>query len=147
MDRLPSDLLLKIAELSSKPALTACRLRLLNRQTSSTITPLRITAFVAKFYQHKYAALPRQVEILKLILDECGRKMQVLRDAEEKGVKLAAGFASMSLEQHLLRKVRQEAAGPSGLIASRMPMRPQVVRTLLPPNVSANGGPKTAAAK
>lgn len=121
MDRLPSDLLLKIAELHSKPARTACRLRLLNRQTSATLTPLRITAFVAKVLQRKYATQPRQVEIIKLVLEECGRKMEVLRDAEEKGVKLAAGFASMPLEQHILRKVRQEANGPPRL-AMRMPI-------------------------
>lgn len=73
MDRLPSDLLLKIAEMSPKARQTACRLRLINKRTHELISELRLTLFVAQRLRRKNSALHEQSRI-DAVIEECAKK-------------------------------------------------------------------------
>lgn len=121
MDTLPSDLLIKIAEATPQPDVTLCRLCRLNKRTRELITPIRLTATVAKQLQQRPLS-PSASQIVKLILNECAKKIQAQREAEKDGKPLTTlALNSVSLEQHMLKNVKQELTNARRYV-SRMPM-------------------------
>lgn len=121
MESLHSDILIKIAEATPEPDVTLCRLRRVNKRTHELITPIRVTAAVAKQLQSMPLS-PNSSQIVRLILDECAKKIQAQREAEKDGKPLTTlALNSVSLEQHMLKNVKGELR-TARMFVPRMPM-------------------------
>lgn len=110
METLPSDLLIEIAEATPKPDVTLCRIRRLSKRTHDLITPLRLTIVVAKQLQARSNYLPpHDADILRLILEDCAKKVQAQREAEVDGKPLLAlALGSVALSQYLLKTLKPQ---------------------------------------
>lgn len=131
MDRLPSDLLLKIAEMSAKARQTACCLRLVNKRTHELISELRLTLFVAQRLRRKKSAL-REQSHLDAVLEDCAKKCRETEDAskpvsyrrEQECLIIIAGRIRMAklisdnLENRMLYVPQSQPLSASDLIAA-----------------------------
>lgn len=149
MDTLHSDLLIRIAELTPQPDVALCRLRLLNKRVHGLISPLRVTSVVAKELLSRPGLEPRHADVVRIIADECAKKIQAQREADADGRPLVSlALNSVTLEQRMLKTVKREiilSQLNSYRVVQRMPAMPLHPQPMFPQPMPAMYAPASSA--